>query len=298
MNATSKTESTFQSALQNATSLLAERGIASPRSEASLLLAYVLGIPKEKLILHPEKEITGSEEEDFLHLVERRCQREPVAYLTGQQEFWSLAFDVNPQVLIPRPETEGVIEQLIRWAGATTRDRELSILDVGTGSGILAVTAAVEFSKARVTAIDISPEALAVARTNAQRHRVADRIDFILHDMTNDWPLPEGRRYDFILSNPPYIPSGEMAGLMPDVRDYEPVGALDGGPDGLSCYRSIIPNALADLKQEGGLILEVGDGQAEDVASLLEACQGFQEIVINQDLSGRGRVVFARRTHG
>ena len=298
MNAPPETASTLQDALQRAALRLRQAGIENSRFEAGVLLAYILGVSREHVLLHAAQFLADSEEAQFMALVERRCHREPMAYLTGHREFWSLEFAVNPHVLIPRPETEGIIEQLIRIAGDAASEKELSILDLGTGSGILAVTAAVEFPRARVTATDVSADALSVARGNARHHGVANRMEFLQRDMMGDdgWPQPAG--YDFILSNPPYIPTADLDGLMPDIRDYEPPGALDGGPDGLIFYRNMIPRVLEGLKPGGSLILEVGDGQAGAVADLIEGQTGFDKIAIHQDLSGTGRIVSARRAYG
>ncbi len=289
---------TLKSALHEAAGTLSASGIEQPRLEAELLLAHVLDASKEDLILHPARELTDSQGEQFQQFVQRRCRKEPLAYIVGQREFWSLEFAVNPKVLIPRPETEGIIEQLLKMAGTGARDHAIHLLDAGTGSGNLAVVAAVEFPMARVTAVDCSADALEVARENARKHRVADRIEFLQRDMMLPWNLPDIGGFDFILSNPPYISSQEMARLMPDVRDYEPSAALDGGPDGLACYRRIIPEACDHLKPGDGLILEVGDDQAGFVRKMFQAHAGYDEIKIVQDLSGRSRVVSARRALG
>ena len=289
---------TQKNALHEAAVTLSASGIEQPRLEAELLLAHVLDASKEDLILHPGRELTDAQEKQFEQFLQRRCRREPIAYILGQREFWSLEFIVNPKVLIPRPETEGIIEQLLKMAGPGGRDHAIHILDAGTGSGNLAVVAAVEFPMARVTAVDCSADALAVARENARKHRVADRIEFLQRNMMLPWNLPNTGGFDFILSNPPYLSSQEMARLMPDVRDYEPSAALDGSPDGLVCYRRIVPEACNHLKPGGGLILEVGDDQAGSVKKIIQAHDGYYEIEIVQDLSGRGRVVSARRALG
>ena len=197
-----------------------------------------------------------------------------------------------------RPETEGVIERLLNLAGEGVDEEAIRILDVGTGSGILAIVAALEFPKAWVTAVDNSDDVLEVARGNALRHQVGNRIEFLKMDLMHAWDLPENSCYDFILSNPPYIPSRELKRLMPDVRDYEPQAALDGGPDGLACYRCIVANAFPYLKPGGHLIFEVGDDQAGPVKQCLQAHGGLDEIEIVRDLSGRDRVVSTRRVLG
>ena len=298
MNSPHKISVTLKSALKEATNTLSSNRIEQARLEAELLLAHVLELRKEDLIIHPDRELTDPQEEKFQQLVERRCRKEPLAYIVGHREFWSLEFKVNPKVLIPRPETEGVIERLLNLAGDEADKKTIRILDVGTGSGILAIVAALEFPKAHVTAVDNSSDALEVAQENALRHQVADRIEFSKMDLMRDWDLPENDLYDCILSNPPYIPSKKLEHLMPDVRDYEPRAALDGGPDGLACYRCIVAHAVPYLKPGGHLIFEVGDDQAGPVKQTLQAHGVLDAIEIAQDLSERDRVVSARRTLG
>ena len=284
--------------MREAAETLSSNHIEQARLEAGLLLAHVLGLRKEDLIIHPDQELTDPQEEKFLQLVERRCRKEPFAYIVGHREFWSSKFKVNPMVLIPRPETEGVIERLLNLAGDETDEKAIRILDVGTGSGILSVVSAFEFPKSRITAVDNSGDALEIAQENALEHQVADRIEFVKMDFMRDWSLPKNVLYDYILSNPPYIRSKELEQLMPDVRDYEPRVALDGGPDGLACYRCIVASAFPYLKPGGYLIFEVGDDQAGPVEHILQAHGGLDEIEIVQDLSGRDRVVSARRALG
>jgi len=278
--------------------MLSSHGIEQARLEAGILLSHVLGLRKEDLIIYPDKELTDVQEEHFQKLVARRCQKEPLAYIVGCREFWSLEFKVNLKVLIPRPETEGVVECLLELAGAEAREESFRMLDVGTGSGILAIVAALEFPKAYVTALDCSRDAIEVAQENAFRYQVADRVEFLKMDFMCDWNLPQRNHYDYILSNPPYIPSNDLGQLMADVRNYEPQLALDGGPDGLACYRSIIANVFPFLKPGGHLIFEIGDDQAGPIKQSLESHGGLDEIKIIQDLSGRDRVISARRALG
>ena len=298
MDSPHKISVTLRSVLKQAADMLSSNRIERARLEAELLLAHILELRKEDLIIRPNQELTDPQEENFHQLIERRCRKEPLAYIVGQREFWSLEFKVNPKVLIPRPETEGVVERLLHLAGDEAYEKAIRILDVGTGSGILAIVAALEFPKARVTAVDNSDDALEVARGNALRYQVADRIEILEMDLMRGWNLPPNDCYDYILSNPPYIPSKELEQLMPDVRDYEPRAALDGGPDGLACYRCIVANAFPYLKPGGHLIFEVGDDQAGLVKQSLQAHGGWNEIEVIQDLSGRDRVVSTRRALG
>ena len=298
MESPHKTAATFRSVLKEAIAKLSSCQNEQARLEAELFLAHVLKMRKEDVITCPDQVLTDLQEEQFQQLVERRCQKEPLAYIVGHREFWSLEFKVNPSVLIPRPETEGMIEHLRSLTGDEAGGKEIRILDVGTGSGILAIVAALEFPKARVTAVDDSDEALEIARDNALRHQVSERLEFIKMDFMCDWKFPQSDLYDYILSNPPYIPSKQLEQLMPDVRDFEPRVALDGGSDGLACYRCIIAKAFSYLKPGGDLIFEVGERQAVTVKQCLQDHSGFGEIEIIQDLSGRDRVVSARRVLG
>lgn len=298
MNSPHNISVTLRSVLKEAIDTLSSNHIEQPRLDAELLLAHVLELRKEDLIIRPDQELTDSQEEKFQQLVERRRRKEPLAYIIGCREFWSLEFKVNPKVLIPRPETEGVLERLLDLAGEKFDEKAIRILDVGTGSGILAIVAALEFPNAQVTAVDKSEDALEVARQNALRHQVIDRIEFLEMDAKRDWEFPDNGIYDYILSNPPYIVSEGLEQLMLDVRKYEPRAALDGGPDGLTCYRGIVAKGFSFLKPGGYFIFEVGDDQAGPVKQILQAQGGLDEIESNQDLSGRDRVVSARRVLG
>ena len=298
MDSPPKNSVTLRSVLREAVDLLSSDHIEHARLETELLMAYVLELRKEDIIIYPNRELTSLQEEKFQQLVERRCRKEPLAYIIGRREFWSLEFEVNSKVLIPRPETEGIIECMLNLTAEKTDEKPIRILDVGTGSGVLAIVAASELSKSRVTAVDNSDDALDVARKNALRHQVAERIDFLKMDLMLDWKLPENDLFEYILSNPPYIPSKDLEQLMPDVRDYEPREALDGGSDGLDCYRCIVVKAFPYLKPGGHLIFEVGDGQSGSVEQYLKAHGGLDEIKTVQDLSGRDRVVSARRALG
>ena len=298
MDSSHKTSIAFADVLKEAIDMLSSHRIEQARLEAELLLAHVLGLRKEDFIIRRELELTDSQENKLQQLIERRCRKEPLAYIVGHREFWSLEFKVNRGVLIPRPETEGVIECLLSLCRDEANEQPTRILDVGTGSGILAIVAAIELPKSQVTAVDYSDDALGVARENTLRHQVMEQLEFLRMDFMCDWSLPSSDHFDFILSNPPYIPSKDLETLMSDVRDYEPRLALDGGPDGLVCYRRIIASAFPVLKPGGHLIFEVGDDQAGPVKQSLQVHGGFDEIRIIQDLSERDRVICARRTLG
>jgi len=265
--------------------------VASPRLDAEVLMAQSLDISRTELMTYPDRILNRAEVEIFCSNIERRVLREPVSHITGTQEFWSLEFAVNKKVLTPRPETEILVEQCLQ--ALAKESSPVKILDLGTGSGVLAITLAKEIPQSRVTAIEKSTEALAVARKNARHHAVADRVHFVNGDMEKlDWQGP----YHLIVSNPPYIESGNMPNCMPEVRQYEPVEALDGGGDGLDYYRFIVPMALKKLKENGWLALEIGHTQAAAVGALME--NGYQNIQVIQDYSGYDRVVLARVMNG
>ena len=250
--------------IQRSTEFLAKRGVESPRLQSELLLAHVLALPRMKLYLNFERALSPAETDSMRDLVKRRGTREPLQHILGSVSFCGLEIAVNRSVLIPRPETELLAEagwEFLAGAGEAAR-----ALDLGTGSGCLAIALAAKCPAARVVATDISPDALAVARSNAIRHSVAERIDFREGD--GFAAVPAGARFDLIVSNPPYIASAEIATLEAEVRDHDPRLALDGGADGLDFYRRIAAEAGAFLKPGGKLMLEFGDGQAGALTSL------------------------------
>ena len=263
----------------------AGRGLDAPRLDAELLLAATLGFDRVGLYVNFERPLQAGELAAYRERVRRRAGREPLAYILGQTEFWSLPLKVTPDVLIPRPETELLVEEALpRLSGRQ------QVLDVGTGSGALAIALAHERQELTVTAIDISPAALAVAADNARSNGVAERIRFVQHDLGQ---LPPGP-FDLIVANPPYIPSRELATLMPEVRDFEPQLALDGGVDGLDAYRALARQAGAILTAAGWLLVEVGSGQAAAVKELF-AGAGLTESFAARDLAGIERVVGGKK---
>ena len=255
------------------------------RRDAEFLLLHALGISRAQLLAHPERELTEEEEFCYWQSIHRRAAAEPIQYIVGQQEFYGRAFHVTPAVLIPRPETEHLVEAVLHQL---PHDASVRILDVGTGSGILAVTLALELPLAEVTAVDISPEALAVARGNAES--LGARVQFLHSDLLA--AVPRGA-FEAIVSNPPYVPESDRATLHPQVRDHEPPTALYAGPSGLDIYRRLIPQAYAALVPRGLLALEFGHGQREDIAALLA---GWQDVVFHDDLQHIPRVVLAHRS--
>lgn len=272
-----------------------EIGIESARLDAELLLAHALGTERLDLYLNFHRPLDGAERDRFRECVKRRSRREPVAYITGSREFWSLPFAVGHAVLIPRPETEHLIEEslaiLAALDGVPSR-----VLDLGTGSGNIAVTLAVQSSTAEVDAVDASTNALSIAQGNARKHGVEGRIRFFAGDLFA--PLAGDRLYHLIVSNPPYVRADEIESLSPDIRLHEPREALvdtkSQGSDGLGFYREIASSAPAHLLPNGVVAVEVGAGQAERVAGIF-AENGFARVESRLDLAGISRVIVARR---
>jgi release factor glutamine methyltransferase len=260
-------------------------GLPTARRHAELLLMRVLGCDRTYLLTHPEMQLTAEQSAVYDAWLTRRARHEPVQYIVGEQEFFGLKFRVTPDVLIPRPETEHLVEAALARAG---RESALHIADVGTGSGAIAVALAHALPRARVTALDISATALAVAQKNAKSHGVSDRIRFLQSDLLT---AVAGERFDIIASNPPYVAEGEE--LESQVRDYEPAFALFAGPEGLDIYRRLIPQAQDALRPGGWLLLEIGHGQRGAVAQLLA---GWGNVSFVTDLQGIPRVACAQRT--
>ncbi|MGE5588668.1 MAG: peptide chain release factor N(5)-glutamine methyltransferase [Clostridia bacterium] len=292
---------TVRDALRGATERLAEAGIPTPRLDAEVLLAHVLGTRREHLYAHPERWLDAGECAAYRAAVERRLTRLPVAYITGRKEFMSLEFLVDENVLIPRPETETLVEAVIerlRRLGTGARaggdgGAPVLVADIGTGSGAIAVSIACFVRHVSLIAVDISPEALRVARENARRHGVGDRIEFLAGDLLS--PLAgrglEGRMLA-VVSNPPYLSRRMMASLPPEVSK-EPSAALAGGEAGLDFTRAILDGARAYLAADGFVALEVGHDQAETVRRLAMDEFGYGDVEILRDYAGIERVVIA-----
>ena len=278
--------------IQRSTEFLQRHGVDSPRLQIELLLAHILKLPRLQLYLNHDRALAESELAALRALVQRRAKREPLQHLVGSTSFFGLEISVSPDALIPRPETEALVELALAVL-ATCPASQPAVLDFGTGTGCIALTLAAKCPTALVHALDISDAALALARSNAERTALTDRITFHLGDGFG--ALPEELRFDLIVSNPPYIPASEIATLQPEVRDFDPRLALDGGADGLDFYRRLATETSARLHTAGGLFAEFGDGQENAVQSLFTAA-GWQRVSIHRDLSGRPRVVEAWRT--
>lgn len=261
--------------------------------DAEYLLAYVLGCRRKDLLVHPEKGLSNEEMDRFRDLIERRGRREPVQYITGEVEFRGLLFRVNGDVLIPRPETEILVEGAVN----SLKERDINgatVLDLCAGSGCIAVSIAKELPYSSVYAVDISAGAIEIARENAKRHGVEDRIIFLVGDLFEPVePLDLEGKIALIVSNPPYVSKKEMEGLQPEIKEYEPLHALYGGEDGLDFYKRIIHESPFYLSPGGLIIMEIGYGQADSVKGLLEKGGVFTHIEVKKDLAGLDRVIKA-----
>ena len=275
---------------------LREKGIDSSRLDAELLLSHLLRCRRLDLYLRFDQPLSEEELAGYRSLVRRRAGREPLQYICGRQEFWSLDFEVGADVLIPRPETELLVENALglHREGGLPGGIAPRILDLGTGSGILAVCTAREIETARVRASDITMGALTLARRNARRHGVDERISWVQGDLFAPFRPSDQSRFDLILSNPPYVPEEELQGLAPEVRDHEPLRALNGGPGGMEVVRRILREAPAFLTQGGRLLMEVDPRQTEEALRTAEETGAYDPVEAIRDHTGRFRVVDAR----
>jgi release factor glutamine methyltransferase len=267
-------------ALGKGTGLLGFGGLGNSGRDSRALLAHALGMDADRMIIEHDREVSDTEMAAYEALLHRRLEHEPVSRIIGRRMFWGRDFKITPQVLDPRPETETLV------AEALAGDAPARLLDLGTGSGILAATLLAEWTGTEGLATDLSPEALAVARDNAERLGVAARLAFA----EADWFAGVEGLFDLIVSNPPYIAADEMAGLDPEVRDHDPEIALTPGGDGLDAYRAILAGAPAHLAPGGRLMVEIGPTQGGAVTALFEAA-GLSGVSVLPDLDGRARVV-------
>lgn len=274
----------FAEACRMVAAMLADAGVASARLDARLLVAHASRVAPDQVFTRPDRVLTADAAWRLVTLARRRRAREPLAYILGRKEFWSLPFEVSPATLIPRPDSETVVETVLARARAPG-----NILDLGTGSGCLLLALLHELPNSRGVGLDISPQAARIARANAQALGLGDRAFFLV----GDWADALARGFDVVVANPPYITSATLADLEPEIRAYEPPAALDGGADGLACYRRLIPSALRLLRPGGLLALEVGDGQADSVAQMLPG-----QVSIADDFAGIARCVSTRLTEG
>lgn len=279
---------TIESALRWAAAALAEKGCEEARLDAELLLGHTLGWPRGKLYTHASQALTEAACRDFVLLLERRARREPLAYITGHREFYGLDLLVDRRVLIPRPETELLVElALAHIQRAQEHASRWRIADVGTGSGAAAIALARQLPDATIYGLDISAEALAVAAANRARHGASERVILRQGDLLS--PLDE--RVDVIVANLPYIRDDEWEGLAPEIRDHEPTGALRGGADGLDVIRRLLSQAKGHLVPGGALFLEIGASQGESACAAAQEAFPHGAIRLHQDYGGLDRVV-------
>jgi release factor glutamine methyltransferase len=283
----------LRQALHSAIAQLAAAASEQPRLHAEVLVFHVLHCDRAHLFAHPERELTPAELSQYEQLVARRAAGEPLQYLTGHQEFWKADFLVTPAVLIPRPETEHLIEAVLDLVRHFALGPRLKLIDVGTGSGAIAITLARELPEAEVHAVDLSPEALEVARLNAERvapERLGARVHFAQSDVLAS--IVRDASFDFVVSNPPYVGLNEVDKVQEVVKHYEPPMAVFAGDDGLDVIRRLIPQSLEALRPGGWLLIEIGYTQSESVRALLG---GWHSVHTVADLAGIPRVMVARK---
>jgi release factor glutamine methyltransferase len=284
------------------TDFLREKGAENPRLDAEVLLAFARNCKRIELYTAFEEPASDELRDRFRGLVKERAAGKPVAYLVGQREFFSLPFAVTPDVLIPRPETELIIVRALDIVKESAKEgdspnmslvaAELEIADVGTGSGILAVTLAKHLPRSRVTAIDVSPAAIAVAQRNAERHGVAERIEWVEGDLFA--AVDPSQKFDLVVSNPPYVSTAELTVLANDVRRFEPIAALDGGERGTNVIERLLPQAADRLRSDGWLLMEISPTIVERVEQLVDARPRFERRPTLKDAAGLPRVVQVR----
>lgn len=284
---------TLNAAIQKSVQILNAAGIVSARLDAELLLSHVLKKDRTWVFTHAQDRLDPENEKTFQDAIGRRAGREPLQYILGTQEFFGLVFTVTPDVLIPRPETEFLAEAAI---GSVRTVSQPMAIDLCTGSGCIAVALATSVEPIRIFATDISERALAVARENARRHRTTEHIRFLHGDLFT--PLHEldlRGRIDVITANPPYIPSGDLASLQPEVRDFEPETALIAGTEGTEFHERIIREASLFLKKQGALVMEMGIGQADALARMSTETGAYEAPKILKDLAGIERIIVLQR---
>lgn len=277
--------------IKRSAEFLQQKGVESPRLQIELMLERVLNMPRLKLYLNFERALAEMELAQVREMVKRRAAREPLQHILGSTSFCGLEMKCSGAALIPRPETELLAERAWQFLRGRTDSPRPAALDLGTGTGCIAIAIAINAPAARVHAVDISPDALALAKENASRHDVSERVEF--HHGDAFAALPPELRFDLIASNPPYIASSEIKTLQPEVRDFDPMLALDGGQDGLGFHKLIAGEAPAFLKSGGQLMLEFADGQAEDVKKVFSAEKWIVDEII-ADYSARPRILIAR----
>ena len=276
--------------LKEAVTVLESCGLTNPRLDAEVLLASLLRKDRAEFYSHPEMVLSDSEIVDFRQQIDRRKTGEPVAYIVGRKEFWSLTFEVNRHVLVPRPETEILVEEVLKVFRGEGREN-LSILEIGTGSGAISVTLASELKKTQIVATDLSQEAIAVALRNARNNSVEKQISFLSGNL---FQIVSGK-FDIIVSNPPYISNEEYDHLSLEVRSFEPESALLAGTEGTEIHRELILSGASFLKARGWLLMEIGAGHKDRIENMLKESHLYDNIAFRNDYAGIARVAIARR---
>lgn len=286
---------------------LEDKGISDAKRDSRTLYCFLFGIPESRMILEYQNTVQDRNCEKYFDLIDRRASGEPLQYIVGSTEFMGLKFDVNPSVLIPRQDTETLVEDAIsvikkgelRGVKTGLRGAIRDALDLCCGSGAIGVSLSKQFSHLSVTCSDISEDALALAKQNSQHNGTGSNVRFVKGNMFEPFKGRFiNRKFDLIISNPPYISSGVIPTLMPEVREHEPIAALDGGADGLDFYRIIAKEAGEHLKKQGVLMLEIGHDQRDAVMNLLDESGEFDDIRCCTDLTGKDRIIFAARING
>lgn len=272
------------------TQYLSKKGIESPRTNAELLLANIIGCKRLELYLSFDRPLGETELQMYREQIKRRGRFEPLQYITGKVEFFGLELEVNPAVLIPRPETELLVENILHQF---SKEKELIILDIGCGSGNIAIALAANLPAAKITSTDVSAEALKVAEENSKKHNVSSRIKFVKHNILlndlNNFPM-----FDFVVSNPPYVSQESFSTLQREIKEFEPGIAITDDSDGYTFFRIITEKARAKLKEDGKLFFEVAQGQSEDVQQIM-AKNNFQNIGVIKDYQNIDRVIFGEK---
>ena len=281
----------LKQAVESAYQLFVENDVPSPRLNAELLLLFVLNRERAYLYAHPERELTPDEQSNFDEVIRERARGCPTQYITGHQEFWGLDLLVSPAVLIPRPETEHVVETVLELVKEYPFDGpgRLKLLDVGTGSGCIALALASELPHAEIHACDISEEALEIARVNAARLALGGKVLFRKSDLLSVYA---GEQFDFVISNPPYVGERDADKVQKQVREFEPKIAVFSGCEGMEIYRRLVPQAHEHLRPAGWLVAEIGYSEEDNVRNLLA---GWAEIQVTPDLQGIPRVIAAKK---
>jgi len=282
---------TVLEAIQKSADFLAKRGVESPRLQTELLLAHLLKMPRMNLYLNFERVLSPAETDALRELVKRRGQREPLQHITGSTLFCGFEIAVNKNALVPRPETELLAEE--GWKFLSTLNSQLStVFDFGTGNGCISIALAAKSPNVKMFALDVSADALGLAKQNAESNNVAERIEFVHGNAFA--ALPKNLQFDLIITNPPYIPTAEIETLQPEVKNFDPRAALDGGADGLVFYRMFAAQAKSFLKPDGKIMLEFGDGQADAIRQIFKNEKWIVE-EIKSDYSQRERILIARK---